>query len=92
MLRLNPSVAVDVGFLALDEVGEPLPGVRLDVQRECISHHPLLAWGCVNPAVILHDCGPNGVRLYADSWASVEACAPPTGSIWDVFVEVAEGE
>lgn len=90
MIQINTSVAVDVGVLALDENGNPLPGVRLDVQRECIANHPLLAWGVLNPQVIIHDCGPNGVRLLAASWEAVQACAPPTGSRWDIFVEVSE--
>ena len=99
-LALNLSVAVDVSPLAREIIdasdpeniiyGDPLPGVRLDVQRECIANHPLLMWGAVNPAVAIHDCGPNGVRLLASSWDNLHACAPPTGSVWDVFIEAPE--
>ena len=100
-LTLNLSVAVDVSALAREILdasdpeavvyGDPLPGVRLDVQRECVANHPLLIWGAVNPAVLIHDCGPNGVRLLAESWEHLHAVCQPTGSRWDVFIEAAEG-
>lgn len=99
-LALNLSVAVSVEAYtyapaAPDPVtGNPialitgdLPGVRLDVQRECIAAAPALAAYAVEPAVPVHDCGPNGVRLYATSWALLQAAAPPTGSPWDVFID-----
>ena len=99
MLALNLSTAVyvtayeygpeetdpETGLVFAPVIGVQ-PGARLDVQRECLDAHPLLAWGCVNPAVILHDCGPNGIRLYAETLEHIQAAAPVTGSRWDVFV------
>lgn len=98
-LLLNASVAVAVtgyeyGPEELDGEGFPvrpilgvLPGARLDVQRECLTVHPGLAAFEVHPAEPVHDCGPNGVRLYADTLEALQAAAPPSGSPWDVWIE-----
>lgn len=80
MTQINTSVAVHI-------VVPDAAGVRLDVQRECVETHPALAAFVVEPAEPVHDCGPNGVRLFAPDFASLEAAAPVSGSPWDVFVE-----
>lgn len=64
-----------------------LPGVRIDVQRQCIEQHPALASFMVEPAAPVHDCGPNGVRLYAGTEEEIMAAAPITGSLFDLFIE-----
>lgn len=63
-----------------------LPGVRFDVQAECLAASPGLAAFAVTPAAPVHDCGINGVRLYAPSEAELIAAAPPTGGTWDIWV------
>lgn len=97
-LILNPSVAVAVtvyqcGPAEIGAVGETvwpvvgeLPGARLDVQRECLTVHPGLSAFEVHPAEPVHDCGPNGVRLYAATVEALQAAAPVTGSPWDVWI------
>lgn len=69
-----------------------LLGERPDVQLRCIELHPDLAAFIVEPDTPLHDPGPNGVRLYADSKALLEAAAPPSDPPHpsDIFVEVAD--
>ncbi|MBA4792274.1 MAG: hypothetical protein H2041_01260 [Phenylobacterium sp.] len=69
-----------------------LPGVRIDVQQRCLDLHPALAAFAVEPAEPLHDCGPSGVRLYADSVDLLEAAAPPSDPPHpsDIFVAVAD--
>lgn len=99
-LILNTSVAVDVSFLAREIVdgsdpeniiyGDQLPGVRLDVQKECLDLYPQLGWGLVIPDNPIHDCGPNGIRLISDSMESIQALAPPTDSPWSIFIQVEE--
>ena len=94
---LSVAVAVTAysyGPEQLDAEGQPflpitgtLPGVRLDVQRECLAAHPGLAAYVVTPAAPVHDCGPNGVRLYADTVEQLQAAAPPSGSPWDVWLD-----
>lgn len=103
-LALNTSTAVAVTAYTYgpDQVGEDgetfrpitglVPGARLDVQRECIEAHPGLAAYVVEPADPVHDCGPNGVRLFAADIAQLQAAAPPSGSPWDVWIEISAGD
>ena len=98
--RLNPTMAAVV--TAYDygpeetnpETGETYrpvigikPGVRLDVQIETLQCHPALMWGYVEPVNPVHDPGPNGVRLIAESLDVFLAAAPPTGHHHDLIVE-----
>lgn len=68
------------------------PGARLDVQAECIEAVPALAAFLVEPAEPVHDCGPNGVRLYAATFEELQTAAPPTGGRWDIWIPIEEGE
>ena len=63
------------------------PGVRRDVQIETIQRHPALMWGFVAPENPVHDPGPNGVRLIAESLDVFLAAAPPTGHHYDLFCD-----
>lgn len=69
-----------------------LPGERIDVQSQCIAQQPALTAFVVEPDVLLHDCGPNGVRLFAETPEELMAAAPPNDppSPWDICVEVAD--
>lgn len=69
-----------------------LPGVRIDVRQRCLDLHPALAAFAVEPAEPLHDCGPSGVRLYADSLEALQTAAPPSDPAHpsDIFVEAAD--
>jgi len=99
---LNTSVAVLVtaytyGPEELDAEGYPFrpitgvePGVRIDVQRQCVDHNPALEAFIVHPENPVHDCGPNGVRLFADTIEELQAAAPPCGSCWAIWIETDE--
>jgi hypothetical protein len=103
-LVLNRSVAAEVVAyeLGLEEVNEDgaafrprlgvKPGVRLDVQSETIALHTALLWGFVDPAEPVHDPGPNGVRLFAESINVFQSAAPPSDppSVWDLFLEAVD--
>jgi hypothetical protein len=61
------------------------PGVRLDVQIKTIERHPALMALAVEPANPVHDPGPTGVRLIAESIEVFQAAAPATGHHHDLF-------
>ena len=97
-LHLNPTQAVLVTAYEYGpeqtnpETGETYrevigvkPGVRLDVQITTIERHPALMWGYVEPGNPVHDPGPTGVRLIADSIEVFQAAAPATGHHHDLF-------
>lgn len=88
MIILNLSTAVHVHRFGED--GIERPGARLDVQRECIAQHPALEAFVVEPASPIHDCGPNGVRMFAATLEELQEAAPPSGSPWDIWLEVPE--